>query len=81
MVSESDEDFFAGKRPWSIIKDQAAEKYAKGNYRAIFINKDQKYHDKLSQEIQRAGWSPSVETTGKKLCGRKRGVLKSTNNN
>src|SRR6266487_4805516 len=106
-MSEPDEDFFAGKRPWSIIKDQvlqsymtpyiakvnkrgnpillidgyagpgifgdgtvgsppimcqAAEKYAKGNYLAIFINKDQKYHEILSQEIQRAGWSGSVET-------------------
>jgi three-Cys-motif partner protein len=106
-MSELDEDFFAGKRPWSVIKDQvlqyyitpymaklntrgnpillidgyagpgvfgdgtagsplimcnAAEKYAKGNYRAIFINKDQKYHDQLSQEIRRAGWSGSAET-------------------
>jgi three-Cys-motif partner protein len=106
-MSELDEDFFAGKRSWSIIKDQVlqnymtpyiakinkrgnlillidgyagpgvfgdgtvgsplimcqvAEKYAQGNYRAIFINKDQKYHDKLRQEIRRAGWSGPVET-------------------
>ncbi|MDQ2886852.1 MAG: three-Cys-motif partner protein TcmP [Chloroflexota bacterium] len=106
-MSEIDEDFFAGKRSWSIIKDQvlqgymtpyiakvnkrgkpillidgyagpgtfgdgtvgsplimcqAAEKYAQGNYQAIFINKDQKYHDKLREEIRRGGWSGSVET-------------------
>ncbi len=98
--------FFAGKRPWSIIKDQvlgsymspyiakinklgrpillidgyagpgvfedgkpgspmimcqAAEKYAKGKWEAIFINNEQEYHDKLTQVIQRAGWSGSVK--------------------
>ena len=101
-IGENEEDFFAGKRPWSIIKDQVLQKYmdpylakvnrrgspillidgyagpgvfgdgtigspiimckAKGNYRAIFINNDQKYQTKLSQEIQRAGWSKSVES-------------------
>ena len=97
--------FFAGKRPWSIIKDQvlenymspyiakinklgrplllidgyagpgvfedgkpgspliicqAAEKYAKGKWEAIFINKEQEYHDKLAQVIHRARWSGSA---------------------
>jgi len=101
------EGFFAGKRPWSIIKDQvlgsympsyiaklnargqpillidgyagpgvfedgkagspmmichAAEKFAKGNWEAIFINNELKYHDKLTQIIQRAGWSSSAKT-------------------
>jgi three-Cys-motif partner protein len=105
-VSEADEDFFAGKRPWSKIKDQvlndnmipylakvnsighrillidgyagpgvfgddtigspiimceAAEQYAKGNYRTIFINKDKNYHSKLLNELQRRGWSNSTE--------------------
>ena len=104
-MAEND-DFFEGKRPWSIIKDQvlgsymspylakvnslgrrillidgyagpgvfgdrkpgssllmcqAAEKYAKGNYRAIFINKDEKYHKKLEGIIQSAGWSGSAQ--------------------
>jgi hypothetical protein len=26
-MSENDEDFFAGKRPWSIIKDQVLQNY------------------------------------------------------
>jgi three-Cys-motif partner protein len=105
-VSEADEDFFAGKRPWSIIKDevlgsymspyiakvnslgrpillidgyagpgvfgdgkpgspllmcQAAERYAKGRYQAIFINKDEKYHKKLESVIQKANWSDSAQ--------------------
>lgn len=105
-MSEADEDFFEGKRPWSIIKDQvlesymspyiakvnrlgspillidgyagpgvfgdgkpgsplimchAAEKYAKGNYRAIFINKDEHYHQKLEKVLQHAGWSGSAQ--------------------
>jgi three-Cys-motif partner protein len=105
-MSESDDDFFAGKRPWSILKDQvlgsymspylakvnklgrpillidgyagpgvfgdrkpgspllmcqAAEKYAKGNYRAIFINKDEKYHKHLESIIKSANWSGSAQ--------------------
>jgi three-Cys-motif partner protein len=104
-MSGSDDDFFTGKRPWSIIKDQvlgsymspylakvnklgrqillidgyagpgvfgdrkpgspllmcqAAEKYAKGNYRAIFINRDEKYHKQLTGIIQSANWSSSA---------------------
>ena len=106
-MSESSEDFFEGKRPWSIIKDevlksymspyiakvnkrgqrillidgyagpstfgdgkpgspviicQAAEKFAKGNYQAIFINIDQTYHNTLTQVIHQEGWSNSVKT-------------------
>src|SRR5216683_4415998 len=106
-MSESRDDFFEGKRPWSKIKDEilekymtpylakvntrgqpillidgyagpgsfgddtvgspiimceAAEKYAKGNYQAIFINNEKKHHEKLSSEILRRGWSHSAET-------------------
>lgn len=98
--------FFAGKRPWSIIKDQvlgsymspyiskikklgkpillidgyagpgvfedgqpgspmimcqAAERFAMGRWEAIFVNNEQEYHDKLTQVIQRAGWSGSAK--------------------
>ena len=105
-MSEADEDFFAGKRSWSIIKDQvlgsymspyiakvsslgrpillidgyagpgvfgdgkpgspllmcqAAERHAKGKYRAIFINKDEKYHKKLESVLQKANWSASAQ--------------------
>src|SRR2546423_6535902 len=105
-MSDSDDDFFAGKRPWSIIKDQvlgsymspyiakvnklgrpillidgyagpgafddgkpgsallichAAEKFAKGRYQAIFINKDEKYHKKLEGIIKAANWSGSAK--------------------
>ncbi len=45
-----------------IIMCEAAEKYAKGNYHAIFINNKKKYHEKLSTEIERRGWSHSAET-------------------
>jgi three-Cys-motif partner protein len=105
-VSEADEDFFAGKRSWSIIKDQvlgsymspyiakvnslgrpillidgyagpgvfgdgkpgsplmmchAAERHAKGKYRAIFINKDEMYHKKLESVLQKANWLDSAQ--------------------
>lgn len=95
-MSEYDDDFFEGKRPWSIIKDrvlqeymspyiakvnrlgypillidgyagpgvfgdgkpgsplimcQAAEKYAKGNYEAKFVNKKEKYHILYENEL------------------------------
>ncbi len=105
-MSETD-DFFAGKRPWSVIKDQilrdymspymakvqkrgqrillidgyagpgefddgtagspmlmcqAADKFAKGKWEAIFINKEAKYHNKLTQVIQQSGWSGSAKT-------------------
>ena len=45
-----------------IIICEAAEKYVKDNYQAIFINNKKKYHKKLSAEILRRGWSHSVET-------------------
>ncbi len=105
-MGDSEDDFFAGKRPWSIIKDQvlgsymspylakvnklgypillidgyagpgvfgdgkpgspllmcqAAEKFAKGKYRAIFINKDENHHKKLEGIIQKANWSGSAQ--------------------
>lgn len=105
-MSEADDDFFAGKRPWSIIKDQvlksymspyiakvsrlgrpillidgyagpgvfgdgqpgsplimcqAADKFAKGRYRAIFINKDEKHHEKLEAVLRKANWSDSAQ--------------------
>lgn len=46
--------------PFIICK--AAEKYAKGNYQAFFINKDKKHHNQLSQAIEKAGWSSSAKT-------------------
>ena len=45
-----------------IIMCEAAEKYAKGNYQAIFINNEKKYHEKLSAEIQRRGWAHTAVT-------------------
>ncbi len=95
------DDFFEGKRPWSLIKDrvlqeymspyiakvnhlgypillidgyagpgvfddrkagspliicQAATKYAQGNYKAIFINKNEEYHKKLESVLLKANW-------------------------
>lgn len=105
-MPEKEDDFFAGKRPWSLIKDevldkymppylakvnklgrpillidgyagpgvfgdekpgspqlmcQAAEKFAKGNYSAIFINKDEKHHKKLVSVLQKGGWSEHAQ--------------------
>lgn len=45
-----------------IFMCQAADKFAKGNWEAIFINKETKYHNKLTQAIQQDGWSGSVKT-------------------
>lgn len=95
-------DFFKGKRPWSVIKDQvlgdymtpylakvnrlgqqillidgyagpgrfedgkagspliicqAAERSARGNYQAIFVNKELAHHQKLCVVLERAGWT------------------------
>jgi three-Cys-motif partner protein len=106
-MADNDDDFFAGKRPWSRIKDQIlenymspyiakvnkrgqpiflidgyagpgefedgrpgsplimcqeAERFARGNWSAIFINNERKYYNKLNQVIQREGWSKSVTT-------------------
>ncbi len=103
-MTEQEDDFFEGKRPWSIIKDEvlssymppyiakvnrlgrqillidgfagpgifddgsfgsplimckAAEKYAPGNYRAIFINKKEKYHKKLEVSLRDNGFLDS----------------------
>lgn len=105
MASDAD-DFFEGKRPWSVIKDEvlssylpvylakvnsmgrpilivdgfagpgvfddgsigspliicaSAEKYAKGNYQAFFINKRREHHEKLTSVLAKGNWSgPSV---------------------
>lgn len=100
-MSEYEDDFFAGKRPWSVIKDQvlrsymppylnkvkslqkpillidgfagpgvfddhspgsplvmcqAAEKHAKGNYRAFFFNNKSHFHEKLTSILDKQGW-------------------------
>src|SRR5260370_29127779 len=51
--------FEDGKPGSPMIMCQAAERYAKGKWQAIFLNNEQEYHDKLTQVIQRAGWSGS----------------------
>lgn len=105
-MGESTDDFFDGKRSWSLIKAkalgsymspymakmnargnpilvidgyagpgvfddkkagspmiicQAAEKYARGKYQAIFINKAPEHHEKLLQVLHKAGWLNSVK--------------------
>ncbi|MEZ4863397.1 MAG: three-Cys-motif partner protein TcmP [Caldilineaceae bacterium] len=100
-MSDYKDDFFEGKRPWSVIKDQvlssymspylakvkslgkpillidgfagpgifddrslgsplvmcqAAEKYAKGNYRAFFFNKKARFHEELTGVLEKEGW-------------------------
>ncbi len=100
-MTDTEDDFFEGKRPWSIIKDQvlkdymspylakvktlqkpivlfdgyagpgvfkdnepgsplimcqAAEKNSPGKYKAYFVNKKKKYHDKLESILQKGGW-------------------------
>jgi three-Cys-motif partner protein len=54
--------FEDGKYGSPMIICQAAENYAKGNWEALFINNEQKYHNKLTQLIQREGWSRSAKT-------------------
>jgi len=39
-----------------LIMCQAAEKYAKGNYKAIFVNKDMAYHQKLGSILRKANF-------------------------
>ncbi len=39
-----------------LIMCKAAETYAKGRYRAIFVYKEKEYHQQLDGIIQRAGW-------------------------
>lgn len=101
MASDVD-DFFEGKRPWSVIKDEvlgsylpaylakvnklgrpilivdgfagpgvfddgsagspviicsSAEKSAKGNYKAFFLNKSRNHHDKLLSVLAKGNWS------------------------
>ena len=104
MASDAD-DFFEGKRPWSVIKDEvlgfylpaylakvnllrrpslivdgfagpgvfddgsagspliicsSAEKHAKGNYQAFFINKRRDHHEKLANVLAKGNWLPPV---------------------
>jgi hypothetical protein len=54
--------FEDGKFGSPMIMCHAAEKYAKGSWRAIFLNKELQYHDTLSRNIEKAGWSGSVTT-------------------
>jgi three-Cys-motif partner protein len=42
------------------IMCQTAERYAKGKYTAIFINKEKKYHKILETVLQKEGWSASA---------------------
>ncbi len=44
-----------------LIMCERAEERVKGNYHAIFINKERKYHVRLLREIQRRGWLNSAE--------------------
>jgi three-Cys-motif partner protein len=39
---------------------KAAEKYATGNYQAVFINKDPSYHSKLDSVLRKGGWYPQA---------------------
>ncbi len=100
-MSAYEDEFFEGKRSWSVIKDQvlssymspylakvkslkkrillidgfagpgafengapgsplimcqAAEKYAKGNYRAFFFNNKPDFHEKLTSILDKQGW-------------------------
>ncbi len=47
-----------------MIMCHAAEKYAKGKYQAIFINKDEEYHKKLELVLHRANWSSAHAVLG-----------------
>ena len=53
--------FEDGSRGSPLIICEKAEERAKGNYHAILINKERKYHDKLHREIQERGWSNLAE--------------------
>lgn len=53
--------FDDGSRGSPIIMCEKAEERARGNYQAIFVNKERKHHNKLSSEILRRGWSQSAE--------------------
>jgi three-Cys-motif partner protein len=43
-----------------LIICQAAEKYANGKYKAIFVNKKREHHDQLDSLLQAAGWRSSA---------------------
>lgn len=53
--------FEDGSRGSPLIICEQAEKWIRGKYRALLINRERKYHDKLSKEIQKRGWSNSAE--------------------
>lgn len=40
---------------------EEAEKFVKGNYHALFINKDRDHHSQLSRIIEQRGWQNSAE--------------------
>jgi len=44
-----------------IILCEEAERLAKSNYHAIFVNNKKKYHNTLTREIQQRGWSRLAE--------------------
>lgn len=54
--------FEDGKIGSPIIMCRAAERYASGRYRAIFLNISQGYHDKLDIAVNQEGYSRSVQT-------------------
>ncbi len=53
--------FEDGTRGSPLIMCEKAEERARGNYHAIFINKERKYHERLLREIQQRGWLNSAE--------------------
>jgi len=52
--------FEDGTRGSPLIMCEKAEERARGNYHAIFINKERKYHERLFREIQQRGWLNSA---------------------
>lgn len=44
-----------------LIICEKAELRAKGNYKAIFINKDKEHHEKLYKELHKKGWLTSTQ--------------------
>ena len=44
-----------------LIICQAAEKFAKGKYRAIFVNKNPQYHQELQSILEKANWNTSAK--------------------
>ncbi len=53
--------FNDGKAGSPMIICQAGEKFAKGKYEAVFINKNQEHHYKLSKVLTKAQWLTSAK--------------------